>query len=276
MNEPRASGQLPRISAYIIAFNEQDRIAGAVNSVLWADEVIVADSASTDATARIAEELGAKVVQIPFRGFGHLRNRAVEACSHEWIFSLDTDELCTPEVRDEVCQLLAGMPQHEAYLVPRRNYFMGRWIQHSGWYPNFRQPQLFKKGAMTYVESPVHEGYELVSPKPVGRLTQAIWQIPFRNFEEILKKANRYSTLGATKLEGRRLSMGTALRHGVWSFLKHYIAKRGCLDGWAGFMIALGNFEGTFYRYAKRFEAQEAWPLPQQPPLHKPSTPLKP
>lgn len=276
MNEPRSLSPAARVSAYIIAFNEQDKIAAAVNSVLWADEIIVADSASTDRTARIAEELGAKVVQIPFKGFGHLRNRAVEACSHDWIFSLDTDEICTPEVRDEVLRLLAGAPDHEAYLVPRRNYFMGRWIRHSGWYPNFRQPQLFKKGAMAYVESPVHEGYELLSRKPVGRLTQAIWQIPFRNFEEILKKANRYSSLGALKLEGRRVSMGTALRHGLWSFFKHYIAKRGCLDGWAGFMIALGNFEGTFYRYAKRFEAQEAWALPQQPALPKPPRPLKP
>ena len=276
MHEPCPPSQPARVSAYIIAFNEEDKIAGAIKSVLWADEIIVADSASTDRTARIAEELGAKVVQIPFNGFGHLRNRAVEACSHDWIFSLDTDELCTAEVRDEILRLLNGTPEHDAYLVPRRNYFMGRWIRHSGWYPNFRQPQLFRKGAIAYVESPVHDGYETRSSKPVGRLSQAIWQIPFRNFEEILKKANRYSTLGARKLEGRRVSMGTALRHGLWSFLKHYIAKRGCLDGWAGFMIALGNFEGTFYRYAKRFEGQEAWPLTQQPALHKPTASRQP
>lgn len=262
---------IPKISAYIIAYNEADKIAGAVSSVLWADEIIVADSASTDGTARIAGELGAKVVQIPFQGFGHLRNRAVEACRHEWIFSLDTDELCTPEVRDEILDLLAGTPDHDAYLVPRRNYFMGRWIEHSGWYPNFRQPQLFRKGAMTYAESPVHEGYELLTPKPPGQLRHAIWQVPFRSFEELLKKANRYSTLGALKLQDRRVSMGGALFHGLWAFLKHYVAKRGCLDGWAGFVIALGNFEGTFYRYAKRFEAQEQWALPQQPALRRPA-----
>ncbi len=276
MNEGTPSSQPPRLSVYIIAFNEEDKIAGAINSVLWADEIIVADSASTDGTARMAQALGARVVQIPFHGFGHLRNQAVAACRGEWILSIDTDELCTPEVRDEVLRLVEGSSDHEAYLVPRRNYFMGRWIRHSGWYPNFRQPQLFKKGALRYVESPVHEGYELASPKPVGRLQQAIWQVPFRNFEEILKKANRYSTLGARKLEGRRITMSSALLHGLWSFAKHYIAKRGCLDGWAGFMIALGNFEGTFYRYAKRFEAQEAWPLPQPPPLHKPSRPSPP
>jgi len=259
-----------KISAYIIAYNEAAKIADAINSVLWADEIVVADSASTDGTDRIAQELGSKVVQIPFHGFGQLRNRAVEACTHDWIFSLDADERCTPEVRDEVLQLLAGTPVHDAYLVPRRNYFMGKWIKHSGWYPNFRQPQLFRKGAMTYVESPVHEGYELRTVKPVGQLEHAIWQFPFRNFEEVVRKANRYSTLGALKLADKRVSMGTALAHGVWSFLKHYVAKRGFLDGWAGFMIAFGNFEGTLYRYTKRYEAQEGWPVPEQAPLRKP------
>ena len=257
------------LSAYIIAYNEAKKIADAINSVQWADEIIVADSSSTDDTAQIAQDLGARVVQIPFQGFGHLRNQAIKACTHEWIFSLDTDEQCTPEVRDEILRILAGTPAHDAYLVPRRNYFMGRWIKHSGWYPNFRQPQLFRKEAMHYVESPVHEGYELLTAKPVGRLEHAIWQIPFRDFEEVVKKANRYSSLGSIKLADQRVSMGTALWHGIWSFLKHYIAKRGFLDGWAGFVIAFGNFEGTFYRYAKRFEQQQMWPLPKQVPLQR-------
>ena len=259
-----------KLSAYIIAYNEAQKIATTINSVLWADEIIVADSASTDDTVRIAQDLGARIVQIPFHGFGHLRNQAITACTHEWIFSLDTDEQCTPEVRDEILMILSGAPAHDAYLVPRRNYFMGRWIKHSGWYPNFRQPQLFKKACMKYAESPVHEGYELLTAKPVGRLKHAIWQIPFRDFEEVVKKANRYSSLGSIKLADQRVSMGTALWHGIWSFLKHYIAKRGFLDGWAGFVIAFGNFEGTFYRYAKRFEQQEQWPLPKQGPLRRP------
>lgn len=261
-----------KLSAYIIAYNEAGKIADAVNSVLWADEIVVADSNSTDGTDRIARELGARVVQIPFEGFGHLRNRVIQACTHDWIFSLDSDERCTKEVRDEVLALLAEQPAHDAYLVPRRNYFMGRWIMYSGWYPNFRQPQLFRKGAMKYMELPVHEGYELLTDKPVGRLGHAIWQIPFQNFEEVVKKANRYSTLGALKLGERRVSMAAALWHGLWSFLKHYVAKRGFLDGWPGFVIAFGNFEGTFYRYAKRYETQEAWSLPKQPPLRRPNT----
>lgn len=262
---------MQKVTVYIIAYNEAAKIADTINSVLWADEIVLADSASTDGTDRIAAEMGARVVQIPFEGFGHLRNRAIAACTHEWILSIDTDEQCTPEVRDEVLSLLAGQPAHDAYLVPRRNYFMGQWVTHSGWYPNFRQPQLFRKGAMRYVESPVHEGYELLTPKPVGRLQHAIWQVPFRNFEEVVKKANRYSTLGALKLADRRVSMGQAVAHGMWSFIKHFVFKKGFLDGWPGFVIALGNFEGTFYRYAKRYEAQEAWPLPTQSPLTRPN-----
>lgn len=259
-----------KLSAYIIAYNEAEKIVDAVNSVLWADEVVVADSASTDGTDRIAQELGARVVQIPFKGFGHLRNQAIKACEQEWILSIDADERCTPEARDEILRLLGGAPAHDVYLVPRRNYFMGRWIRHSGWYPNFRQPQLFRKGAMRYVESPVHEGYELLTPKPVGRLEHGFWQIPFRNFEEVVKKANRYSTLGSLKLANRRVSMWTALFHGSWAFLKHFVLKRGFLDGWAGFIIAFGYFEVTFYRYAKRFEGQAAWPIPKQEALHRP------
>src|SRR5581483_3630811 len=239
-----------KISAYILAFNEAEKIAPAVSSVLWADEVVVADSGSSDRTAEIAAALGARVVQIPFRGFGALRNAAVAECRNDWIFSLDADERCTAAARDEILALLAGAPEHDAYLVPRRNYLMGRWIKGSGWYPNFRQPQLFRKSAMRYTDEPVHEGYELLTARPLGRLRNEIWQIPFRNLGEVVDKANRYSTLGARKLAGTRVSMAGALAHASWAFLKHFIFKRGFLDGWAGFVIALGNFEGTFYRYA--------------------------
>lgn len=262
---------MKKITAYILAFNEAEKIAAAVSSVLWADEIVVADSGSTDETADIATGLGARVVQIPFAGFGDLRNRAVAACSHDWIFSLDSDERCTAEVRDEILALLAREPAHDAYLVPRRNYMMGRWIKGSGWYPNYRQPQLFRKGAMRYRLDPVHEGYELLTTRPLGRLQNAIWQFPFRGLDEIIAKMNRYSTLGAEKLKASQVSMGSALGHGAWAFIKHYLFKRGYRDGWAGFVIAFGNFEGTFYRYAKCYEAAQAWAPPPSEPLRRPS-----
>src|SRR5882672_1467435 len=254
---------MQKISAYILAYNEAEKIADAVSSVLWADEIVLADSGSTDRTAEIAQGLGARVVQIPFDGFGDLRNRAIAECRHEWIFSLDSDERCTREVRDEILSILSSEAQHDAYLVPRRNYMMGRWIKGSGWYPNFRQPQLFRKGSMCYTLEPVHEGYEVLNEKPLGTLANAVWQFPFRNLEEVIKKMNRYSSLGVPKIAHKRVSMASALGHGLWSFIKHYFFKRGFIDGWAGFVIAFGNFEGTFYRYAKRYEEQQDWQPPE-------------
>jgi len=258
---------MSKISVYIIAFNEAEKVAIAIESVQWADEIVLVDSRSTDGTPEIATRLGARVVQVEFKGFGDLRNQAIAACSHGWIFSLDADERCTPEVAQEV-RAIADNPQAlDVYRVPRRNYFMGRWIKHSGWYPNFRQPQLFRKGCMSYDLKPVHEGYVLHSGKPIGRLKHAIWQFPFKNMAEVMHKANRYSTLGAEKIKHKKISMGTALAHATWAFVKHYVFKLGVLDGWAGFVIALGSFEGTFYRYVKALEIQKGaqWQPPKNP-----------
>jgi glycosyltransferase involved in cell wall biosynthesis len=261
---------MQKISAYILTYNEAEKIEAAVESVLWADEVVVIDSFSVDRTREIATALGARVVDMPFNGFGDLRNHAIETCRHEWIFSLDADERCTAEVRDEILALLAANPPLDVYRVPRKSYMMGRWIRGSGWYPNFRQPQLFRKGAMRYTLEPVHEGYELLGDKPLGTLRNAIWQFPFRDLDEVIRKMNRYSSLGVPKLAGKKVSMASALGHGLWSFLKHYIFKLGFIDGWAGFVIAFGNFEGTFYRYAKRYEQAQDWTPPQAKPLRRP------
>lgn len=242
----------PRISVYVIAFNEIDKIEAALESVRWADEVVVIDSHSTDGTTELAQKLGARVEHVEFEGYGRLRNTAIKHCSHEWIFSLDADERCTPEVSNEIMSLLtSGSPAHDYYFVPRRNFFLGRWIRHSGWYPNFRQPQLFRQGAMVYDELPVHEGFVPISKKPPGVLLNAIWQFPFKDVGELLRKADKYSTLGAQKLTGRHITVWTAFAHGLWAFLKHYIFKRGFLDGGPGLVIAVANFEGTFYRYLK-------------------------
>jgi glycosyltransferase involved in cell wall biosynthesis len=250
-----------RISAYIIAFNEAEKIGPAVKSVAWADEIVVADSYSQDATADIAASLGARVVQIPFKGFGDLRNRAMAACTHDWIFSLDSDERCTPEVQHEVLEIVRLPNALDAYYIPRKNFFMGRWIRHSGFFPDYRQPQLFRKGVLEFKPDPVHEAYTVLSDKKPGYLKNAIWQIPYKDFQELLHKANRYSSLGAQKLEekGRDGTMAKAFFHGAWAFIHLYFLKKGLLDGWPGFVIALGNFEGTFYKYAKLTEKQRGW-----------------
>ena len=199
------------------------------------------------------------------------RNKAISYCNGEWIFSLDSDERCTEAVRDEILALIENAPL-DIYRVPRKNYFMGRWIKHSGWYPNFRQPQLFRNGKMSYDLKPVHEGFVSHSDKKIGVISNIIWQFPFKNTEEVIHKANRYSTLGVEKLQDKGETGGVfkAFLHGFWSFIKHYIFKLGFLDGGPGFVIAFGNFEGTFYRYIKLTEAQANWKVPSVKPIHKP------
>ena len=258
---------MAKLSAYILTFNEEDKIRDAIASIDWADEVIVADSFSTDKTPEIVEAMGAKVVQIPFEGFGKLRSQAISACSHKWIFSLDADERCTEAARTEIQKIIADKEALDAYYVPRRNFFMGRWIRHSGWYPDYRQPQLFRQGALSFHdEDEVHEGFTVHGR--IGHMQQFILQIPFKDLSQMVHKMQRYSSLGSNKLErnGVKASMGKAFLHGLGAFVRFYILKRGFLDGWAGFVIALGNFEGTFYRYAKLTERQHQLNIPSPPP----------
>ena len=272
-----------KITAYIIVYNDVAKIEAAINSVLWADEVLVIDSHSTDGTTELAQKLGAKVVHVEFKGFGDLRNKALSHCKHEWIFSLDSDERCTKELRDEILQIVnqdinkkLNKFEHDIYFVPRKNYFMGKLIKHYGWYPNYRQPQLFKKGAMSYTMDPVHEGYINNSKdKKIGYLKNHVWQKPFEDFKQVIHKANRYSELGVEKLENKNIkpSLFKALYKGCWAFVKHYIFKKGFLDGWPGFVIAFGNCEGTFYRYAKFYEKskikENKWREPESKPLYR-------
>ena len=250
---------MPKISAYILTFNEEEKIETALRTLDWADEIVVADSFSTDRTVEIARRYGARIEQIPFEGFGKLRNEAVSLCAHEWIFSLDADERCTPEARDEILATVARPDACDAYLVPRRNRFLGREIRHGGWYPDYRQPQLFRKGRMRYLEDAVHERYAVDGS--LGRLRNPIRQIPYRDLSQSIDKWHRYSTLGARRLEERgvRAGMGQGLAHGLFAFFRLYVLKAGFLDGWAGFVIAFGYLEQTFYKDSKMWWKEGGW-----------------
>jgi glycosyltransferase involved in cell wall biosynthesis len=250
---------MSKVSAYIIGYNEERNIADAVKSVLWADEVVVVDSFSSDRTAVIAASLGARVVQIPFEGFGKLRTAAIASTSHEWVFSLDTDERCTDAAHDEIRRIVASPEAKDAYYVPRRNVFMGRLIRYCGWFPDYRQPQLFRRNALTFDEAMVHEGYTVNGQ--TAFMKNFIWQYPYRDLSQLIGKMERYSTLGAQKLgdRGRTSSMMTAFVHAAVAFVRIYIFKLGILDGWPGFVISFANFEGTFYRYAKKVEQDAGW-----------------
>ena len=244
-----------KISAFVLAYNSESQIGTALESLQWVDEIVVIDSHSTDRTVAIAAEYGAKVVQEDFRGFGRLRNAGIEHTRYDWVFSLDTDERCTPEARDEILRIVYSPDAADAYHTPRRNFFMGRFIRHGGWYPNYRQPQLFRRGRLTFPEDDlVHEGFCLDGR--LGQMQCAIEQEPFETLSDVLHKANRYSSLSAEKLarDGRCTGLLGAMTHGLGMFFKMYLLRLGFLDGWPGFVIAWSNLEGTFYKYAKLAE----------------------
>jgi glycosyltransferase involved in cell wall biosynthesis len=248
-----------KLSVYILAFNEEAKIEDCVKSVNWADEVVVIDSHSTDRTAEIAGNLGAKVVQVDFKGFGGIRVAGITHTQYKWILSIDSDERCTPEAKEEILDVINSDDSKDVYYIPRRNIFMGKKIRFCGWYPNYRQPQLFRRGTLTYeAEDLVHEGYKIDGS--TGYLNKDITQIPFTGVSEIFYKMNRYSDLGAEKLllKGKKLPSFTyILVRSAWTFLRIYLLRLGVLDGIPGFVIALSNFEGTFYRYLKLRELHQ-------------------
>jgi glycosyltransferase involved in cell wall biosynthesis len=245
---------MSKVSVYVLAFNDEPYMRACLESVKWADELIVVDSYSTDATEKISREYTDRVYQHPFQGFGQLRNAAVAHATHDWIFSLDTDERATPELRDEIRELVNRGPQAVAYFVPRKNYFLGRWIRHSGWYPDYRQPQLFRKGRMRYREQIVHEGYEVDGT--VGYLRSHVLQYPFRDLDHYLAKMDRYSDLMARRMaqEGRRFRPHQLLTHPAATFLKMYVARAGYLDGMPGLILSGLYAYYTFVKYAKFWE----------------------
>ena len=243
------------LSVYVIAYNDEPNMRACLTSVAgWADELIVVDSYSTDRTAAIAAEFTDKVHQIEFTGFGGLRNRAVALCSHEWIFSLDTDERMTPGLQAEIRAVLARPAATDAYFVPRKNFFLGRWIKHCGWYPDYRQPQLFRKGRFRYRQELVHESFDCDGT--LGYLSEPAVQYPFRDIDHYIAKQDRYSNLMARRMadEGRRFKRHHLVTHPLGAFLKMYGLRRGFLDGMPGLILSGLYGYYTFMKYAKFWE----------------------
>jgi glycosyltransferase involved in cell wall biosynthesis len=246
---------MSKVSVYVIAYNDEPNMRACLESVAdWADELLVVDSHSTDRTAAIAAEFTHKVYQVDFSGFGALRNQAVAYCSHDWVFSLDTDERMTPALQQEIRDLLARPATADAYFVPRRNFFLGRWIKHCGWYPDYRQPQLFRKDRLRYRQELVHESFDCVGP--VGYLSQPALQYPFRDIDHYIAKQDRYSDLMARRMleEGVRFHAHQLVTHPVGAFFKMYALRRGFLDGMPGLILSGLYGYYTFMKYAKFWE----------------------
>ena len=249
-----------KISAVVIAYNDAPNMRRCLESLHWVDEIVVIDSNSTDGTTEICQEYTNNVFHHSFAGFGALRNQALTHATYDWIFSLDTDEWATLEVQEEISGLLLGEPSAQAYFIPRRNYFLGRWIQHCGWYPDYRQPQLFDKSSMRYREDLVHEGFEVTGK--TGVLQSHVYQIPFRNIDQFWRKMDRYSTLRAEVMnqEGRHFHAHQLLSHPLFTFLKMFVIRGGILDRKPGLILSVLYAYYTFVKYAKLWELQKNVP----------------
>ena len=239
-----------RLSVALITRDEAHSVRACLESVSWADEIVVLDSGSTDATVELCRSLGARVEITDWPGFGPQKNRAIERCSGDWILSIDADERVTPQLRTELEHAIASPGPNLAFSMPRLSSYCGRQMRHGGWWPD-RVTRLFRRGAARFSADVVHE--KLLADGPTGTLTHPLIHDTFADLEEVIDKLNRYSSAGAQRLRGlgKHGSLSRALGHGLWAFLRTYLLRAGFLDGREGFMLAVSNAEETYYRYLK-------------------------
>ena len=238
------------ISIVIITTNEAHAIADCLQSVAWADEIIVVDSGSSDDTIKICKKFGAKVsITDNWPGFGEQKNRALALATKSWVLSLDADERVTPELQKEILQVIKGNAK-ASYRMPRSSSYCGQFIRHSGWSPDY-VTRLFRRGHAKFSNDLVHE--RLISEEATLTLTSPLLHISYINLDEVLDKITRYSTAGAAMSfsSGKTATLGTAIRHGIWAFIRTYFIRLGFLDGKMGFILAVSNAETTYYRYLK-------------------------
>ena len=243
-----------KLSVYVLTYNEEAKIRDCLESVTWADEIVILDSFSTDRTIQICEKYTEKIIQKEFSGFGKLRNFAVEQCANQWILSVDADERVTPELREEIRSKLAGVPDADAYFIPRKSHFLNYWVRHCGWYPDYRQPQLFDRSKMKYREQLVHEGFDVDGK--AGHLREHIIQFPFLNLDQFLRKMDRYSSLRAEDMAkgGAKFHIWQIITHPAAMFWRMYFQKLGFLDGKVGLILSLLYAYYTMLKYAKLWE----------------------
>jgi glycosyltransferase involved in cell wall biosynthesis len=240
---------VPRLSAIIIARNEAAKIAECLDSVAFCDERIVVDSGSTDETVAIAQAKGAHTVFHEWNGFGSQKNYALSLAHGDWVLSLDADERVSPELADAIKTAIAAGAA-DGYEFPRLSTFCGRAMRHSGWYPDYVL-RLFRRGKARFTDVTVHE--RLVCDGIVKKLVPPLIHHPVLKLEDALSRVDRYSTASAEAIlaSGRRVSFMTGIGHGLASFLRAYVWRAGFLDGAEGFLLAVANAEGSYYRYMK-------------------------
>jgi glycosyltransferase involved in cell wall biosynthesis len=240
---------MPRLSAIVITKNEAAKIEACLDSLSFCDERIVVDSGSSDATVALAEAKGARVVFHDWNGFGAQKNFALSLATGEWVLSLDADEQVGPDLAKQITDAIAA-GRADGYEMPRLSTFCGRPMRHSGWYPDYVL-RLFRRGRARFSDDAVHE--RVICEGGVARLSAPLIHHPVERLEDALSRMDRYSTAGADMVvaSGRRVSFMTGILRGLWAFIRTYFLRLGFLDGREGFLLAVANAEGTYYRYMK-------------------------
>jgi len=248
---------MTRLSVTVIAWNEEERLRDCLESASWADEIVVVDAESTDKTVQLAREFTDRVWVRPWPGFAAQKNFALDQAGGDWVLSLDADERVTPELRDRIRRILSAGGPADGYSIPRRNLFWGAWVQHGGLYPDY-QLRLFRRGAGRFVADAVHESVRVNGRVEV--LAEPLLHHSYRGLEDFVRRSNRYSTLAAADWlrRGKPLRISDLIVRPLGRFLSMYIAHRGFLDGWRGFVLAVLYANYVFLRMAKAWEARHA------------------
>ena len=239
-----------KISATIITFNEERNIPRVMESLRCADEIVVVDSGSTDRTVEVAAKLGARVVELPWRGYAGQKNYASEHATHDWILSLDADEAVSEALEGELWQIKKNGPKFDAYTMPRLAQYLGRWILHSGWYPG-RKVRLFDRRKARWVGDYVHES--VVVDGRVGHLRENLLHFTCHSLSEHLRTMDRYTTLAAEQIVDQKRKVGWAqlVLDPLWTFFNTFFFHRGFLDGTEGLAIAYMAAMYNFLKYTK-------------------------
>jgi len=255
-----------KVTVTVITLNESAHIAAALQSVAWADEIIVIDSGSTDDTVAVARAHATRVEVRDWPGYSAQKNHAAELAAHDWILSLDADERVTPELGAEIRSILAGEPAARGYRMPRVTHYLGRWIRSTDWYPDY-QLRLYDRRAGRWNGRRVHESVELQGAglEP-GHLRHELHHYAYRDISHHLATIDRYTTLAAEQwlAEGRRTNAFQAVSHARLAFFRNYILRGGIRDGGAGLLVSALNSYYVFLKLAKLWELQHV-PLPRRP-----------
>jgi glycosyltransferase involved in cell wall biosynthesis len=264
METPRRAS----LSVAIITLNEEANLPRTLASVAWANEIVIIDSGSTDDTRAIAQSYGARFITEPWRGFAAQKNFAISLCTSEWVLSLDADEVVSPELAASLQEAIAASPPHTAYAVRRRNFFLGRWMRHGGYYPDAKL-RLFPRGEGTFQETPVHEKAAFAGK--VHTIDGDLLHHAYPTLANYLDHMQRYSTLGADIAVARgRTGRGLlsflngVLLNPLATFIYNYVLRAGFLDGREGLLLHLYHSAYVSWKYAK------AWERTRQPMIMQP------